>query len=208
MTRTLSPESAKELAELKYLWSLGDSEALRYDAEKKSYRWWTPNDTSYHSDPEVIDERNVPSVSTDSKNTLQIREQMDEDLLAWTLRDKDEIKVAEFEPTDDEKAQRIEERAAWEVSQIRFLRAKLHRLLKVYFDKADYVHEDLVTRYVKIDGRFYPDEYTPIIHWIRTRVKERGELSGYASLVRSIEYRLAKRRSRAGQSEAAWVKAA
>jgi hypothetical protein len=255
----------KELSELKYLWSLGDSEALRYDAERKSYRWWTPDDTTFLPDPEVIDERNVPSVvmfrgeswtntgvaeswepktsytmnelvasllpkpykspapedlphrefHTDSEDAIQLREQMDDDLLTWLTRDEDEAEVLhrwnsdpEADMTDEEKSARAEERNEWRTKQTAFLKVKLHRLLQQYFGRKVYSDRDLVLSWKQDAGRWTPNETMNVVAWVKQRVDERGELSGFASLCRSIEYRIAKRREREGKNEASWIKAA
>ena len=254
---------SKELTELRFLWHLDDSDALRFDSERKSYRWYRPQETSYHVDPEVIDERSVPKVVTfrgagwnlpsyeygmktsytpdellasllpskyespdagellhrqlltDSDDAIELREQMDDDLLAYSLRDEDEAEVLhrwnsdpEADMTSEEKAERAEQRAEWATAQTAMLRMKLHRLLKTYFNCRDYSEKSLVTRWEQFEGRWMPVDQVPVLDWIRTRVAENGELSGYASLVRSVEYRLAKRRDRAGKNEAAWIKAA
>lgn len=252
----------KELSELKFLWSLGDSEALRFDAQRKSFRWWMPDDTSYIPDPEVIDERNVPSVvmfrgeswtntsvaeswepktsytmnelvasllpkpykspapedlphrefHTDSEDAIQLREQMDDDLLSWSHRDDDESWAAgpEFDQTELEAIQRAEDKLAWAERQTAFLKVKLHRLLQEYHGRKVYSDRDMILSWKQINGRWTPDETMNVVAWVKMKVDEKGKLSGFASLVRSIEYRLAKRRERDDvvRPEASWIKAA
>jgi len=250
----------KELTELKYLWSLDDSDALRFDPQRKSFRWWTPDDTSFLPDPEVIDERNVPAVvvfrstawdipsyeyvektsftpqellasllptpiaspaagdlphrtiHTDSEDAVELREQMDDDLLAWSLRDSDESWIAgpEFEQTNEEKTRRDEERAEWRIKQTAFLKVKLHRLLQEYFGRKVYSDRDMILSWTQTNGHFTPNETMNVVAWVKMKVDEKGELSGFASLCRSIEYRLAKRRERDAvvRPEASWANAA
>jgi hypothetical protein len=259
--RTLSPESAAELAELKAQLRAANGQALRYDTTRKSYRWWTPDDTSFVPDPEVIDERNVPSVVmfkgaswdtgaatkdwepkqsytmhelvlsllpkpinpgratrtkvTDSDDAIALREALDIDQLYYLNRDEDENEVLhrwnsapDAEMSDEEKAHRAEERAEWKVKQTAFLKIKLHHKLQEYFGRKVYSDRDIVLSWKQTNGRWTPDETMNVLAWVAQRVDERGELSGFASLVRSIEYRIAKRRSREGQSDASWIKSA
>jgi hypothetical protein len=195
MDRKLSPESRHELETLRASLRANDGEALRFDAKRRSFRWWRADQIDYR--PETLpgfvpteDEQQAMREALDAKATTAWlnRDPREKEILGrWNLPEEELDVLEELDETDS--------RGVWVERFTDFRRTQLHALLTDYFGASDYRRRNIVLRWEQKNGRWVPAEQMNVLAWIEQRVEDKGSrLSGFSSCAGTIRQKLARRR--------------
>jgi hypothetical protein len=199
MKRQLSDESRAELAALRAKLNAKDGEELRYDSNRKAYRWYRADQTDHL--PETL-----PGFTPDADEQEQMRQAKDEAAtVAYLHRDPADAVVLRrwHRPSEEldelEQMERDGERAMWRERFTALRETQMLRLLTEYFGTPEWKSRNIVLRWEpnpNRPGKFRPAEQMPVLDWIAKAIADRDgdRLRGLSYCVGHLRSKVTRRK--------------